>query len=285
MLATLCVPGIVDVHVHAMPDRMMSAVWAVFDRAREVYGMPWPIRYRGSDDTRREYLASIGVRRHTTLSYAHRPGVAAGLNAWSLAYAQQHPQVVPSATFYPESAAGAYVSDALATGAAVFKIHVDVGDFDVNDPLLEQVWGLVSEAGATVVAHVGSAPLPARFSGPVHLERLLRRHPRLRVIVAHFGLPETAEFLDLADRYDGVGLDTTMVGTDFMEHRWPLDRALLPRVRELGMAGRVFFGSDYPNIPYPYAHQVQALVRWDLGEAWLREVLWAAGARRFPAGE
>ncbi len=281
LVADLGIPGIFDVHVHAMPDPVMNAVWAVFDRAEEVYGTPWPITYRWPDEQRLAYLASIGVRRHSALCYAHRQGVAAGLNDWTREYARLHPQVLHCATFFPEAEAASYVSAAVESGAKLFKIHVEVGGFDVNDPLLDEVWGTLEQAGISTVAHVGSAPLPARYSGPQHLERLLRRHPSLQVIVAHFGVPEVAGFLDLADRFDGISLDTTMVGTDFMNRRWPVSPDLLPRVRDLGLAGRVFFGSDFPNIPYPFAHQVEALRRWSLGDDWLREVLWLAGDRRF----
>ena len=38
-------------------------------------------------------------------------------------------------------------------------------------------------------------------------------------------------------------------------------------------------GSDFPNIPYPYATQIEALVRLDLGDDWLRGVLWHNGVR------
>ena len=38
-------------------------------------------------------------------------------------------------------------------------------------------------------------------------------------------------------------------------------------------------GSDFPNIPYPYAHQLEALDRLELGDDWLRAVLWHNGAR------
>jgi uncharacterized protein len=283
LLAELGLPGIVDVHVHAMPDRLMAAVWDVFDRAEQVYGTAWPVLYRWSDDRRRKYLAAIGVARHSTLCYAHRPGMAVGLNHWTGEYARRYPQVLHSATFYPEPGAAGYVAEALSGGAKIFKIHVEVGNFDVNDPLLDGVWAMLSDAEVPVVAHIGSAPLPSPFSGPAFLERLLARFGRLQVIVAHFGVPEVEVFLDLADRYDGVALDTTMVGTDFMNRRWTVEAALLPRIAELGLAGRVFFGSDFPNIPYPYAHQVEALRRWDLGDDWLRTVLWEAGARRFAA--
>jgi predicted TIM-barrel fold metal-dependent hydrolase len=43
----------------------------------------------------------------------------------------------------------------------------------------------------------------------------------------------------------------------------------------------VLLGSDFPNIPYSYTHQIEALERLDLGDDWLRAVLWENGARLF----
>lgn len=43
----------------------------------------------------------------------------------------------------------------------------------------------------------------------------------------------------------------------------------------------MLFGSDFPNIPYPYLHQLHALERLDLGEDWLRAVFHDNGARLF----
>jgi uncharacterized protein len=34
----------------------------------------------------------------------------------------------------------------------------------------------------------------------------------------------------------------------------------------------VLLGSDFPNIPYPYLHQLEALARLELGADWLRAV-------------
>ena len=55
-----------------------------------------------------------------------------------------------------------------------------------------------------------SGPVAGRHTGPGPISRLLARHPRLPLIVAHMGMPEYAEFLDLADRYPEVRLDTTI---------------------------------------------------------------------------
>ena len=65
--------------------------------------------------------------------------------------------------------------------------------------------------------------------------RLLARHPRLRLVVAHLGMPEYAEFLTLAERYPGVLLDTTMAFTPFIDEAGaPFPAGELPRLRDLG---------------------------------------------------
>lgn len=126
--------------------------------------------------------------------------------------------------------------------------------------------------------HAGSGPVGNEFTGPASTERLLRRHPRLRLVLAHMGAPECAEFLALAERYDEVRLDTTMVFTDFFP-AYPPD--LVPRLRDVG--DRILLGSDFPTIPYPYAHQLEGLARLDLGGEWLRAVCWRNGADLFGA--
>ena len=84
-----------------------------------------------------------------------------------------------------------------------------------------------------------------------------------------------AEFLELAATYERVALDTTMAFTPFFDEMggaYPPE--LLPRLRDLGLAGKVHLGSDFPNIPYDYAEQLDALARLDLGDDWLRAVCW-----------
>ena len=116
------------------------------------------------------------------------------------------------------------------------------------------------------------------------MAELLARHPRLRLVIAHAGAPEYAEFLALAEAHERVALDTTMAFTDFFSEMGGVYPAeLLPRLRDLGLAGKVLLGSDFPNIPYPYAHQLEALTRLDLGDDWLRAVCWDNG-RAFIAG-
>lgn len=281
----LGIPGLADAHVHFLPPRLQRRVWEYFDAAGPLIGRAWPIRYRWPDRLRAAHLRAMGVRVFTALSYAHRPGMAAGLNDWSLGFARATPGCVPSATCYPEPDVASYVTGALDAGARVFKVHLQVGGFAPDDPLLAPAWGLLAEAGVPVVVHAGHAPVATAHTGPGPFGAVLARHPRLRAVVAHLGAPDYEPFLRLAEDYERVALDTTMVFTSFFDDVAPFPAAALPRLRSLGLAGKVLLGSDFPNIPYPYAEQIAGLARLGLGEAWLRAVCWHNGAGLLGTGE
>jgi hypothetical protein len=237
----LGLPGLIDVHVHFLPPRVQAKVWQYFGDGEKHYGVPWPLAYAVPDEERLAILDGLGVRAFPTLPYPHKAGMAAWLNDWSAEFAESHP--------------------------------------DPRDPLLDAVWGRLEETGTPVVIHCGSGPLRGEHTGPTPVTGLLERHPRLQLVIAHLGMPEYRDFLELAERYERVHLDTTMFATDFTERLMPFDPADLPRLAAL--RDKVLLGSDFPSIPYAYAHQLAALHRLDLGEEWLRAVLWGNGASLF----
>lgn len=263
-------PGIIDVHTHFMPKSVMDKVWAYFDSAGPLVGMEWPIQYRLEEDARLDRLRSYGVRAFTSMIYPHKPDMAAWLNQWAVEFAARNPDCLHTSTFYPEPGAAEYVAAALDAGTRVFKSHIQVGDYEPNDPLLDGVWGLLEDAGTPIVIHCGSGPAPGRFTGPEPIDALLARYPRLRLVIAHMGMPEYSDFLDLAERYERVHLDTTMAFTDFINDAAPLSAPDPARLREHG--DRILFGSDFPNIPYPYVHALEAVDRLGLGDDWVRAV-------------
>ncbi|MFF0435151.1 amidohydrolase family protein [Streptomyces sp. NPDC004327] len=275
----LGLPGLVDVHTHFMPQNVLDKVWAYFDSAGPLTGRPWPITYRAEEERRVELLREFGVIAFTSMLYPHKPGMAGWLNEWAAGFAARTPGCLHTATLFPEPGAAGYVRRALDDGARVFKVHVQVGGFDPNDELLDAVWGLLADSGTPVVIHCGSGPAPGAHTGPGPVAALLARHPRLRLIVAHMGMPEYAEFLDLAERYEGVHLDTTMAFTDFAEELAPFPAGELKRLEALG--DRILLGTDFPNIPYPYGHQLHALERLGLGGDWLRAVCHDNAVRLF----
>lgn len=276
----LGLPGIIDVHTHFMPKSVLDKVWHYFDSTGPLVGRPWPISYRTDESRRVETLRAFGVRRFTSLIYPHKPDMAAWLNQWAVGFAQSAPDCLATGTFYPEPGAAGYVAEAITAGTQVFKAHLQVGRYDPNDPLLDGVWGAIADAGIPVVIHCGSGPVPGEHTGPEPIRRLLRRHPALILIVAHMGMPEYGEFLDICRDFAGVRLDTTMAFTAFTNETMPFPDCEAHRLRQLG--DRILFGSDFPNIPYPYADAMTAITALPgVDDDWLRGVFYRNAARLF----
>lgn len=281
-VAGLGLPGLVDIHVHFMPDSVLRKVWAYFDRVSELHGIDWPIQYRLPEEQRLAVLRDLGVRAFAPLVYPHKPNMAAWLNEWALDFAARVPQAVPTATFFPEPGVESYLDTALRAGIRCVKVHVQVGAFDPRSPLLDKAWGMLADAGVPAVVHCGHGPWPGEYTGLDVFESVLRRHPELVAVLAHAGMPEWDKALDLVARFGNVHLDTTMVGVPFHGARralpadWP--------ARLVDVTDRIVLGTDFPNIPHPYATQLAAIEGWAeaderLGEPFLRAVLYENPAR------
>jgi uncharacterized protein len=278
----LGLPGLVDVHVHFLPEPVLRKVWGYFDRADEHYGMSWPVHYRLPETDRITVLRKLGVRTFAPLVYPHKPGMAAWLNSWVADFVAQVPEAVPTATFFPEPGVTDYLDEALRAGVRCVKAHVQVGGYHPNDPLLEGVWGLLADAGVPLVVHCGHGPLRGAHTGIEIFGEVLARHPRLVAVLAHAGMPQFGEALDLVRRYPRVHLDTTMVGVPFTEKFNPVPSDWAARLADIG--DRVVLGTDFPNIPYEYAAQLRAIAGWAgaddrLGVPFLRRVLHDTPAR------
>lgn len=280
--AQLGLPGLIDIHVHFLPESVQRKVWAYFDNAEENYGRPWPIHYRFDEPTRVTILRDLGVARYAPLVYAHKPGMAEWLTSWVLDFARNVPEAVPTATLYPEPEVTRYLGAALDAGARCVKVHVQVGGFDPADPLLDAAWAMLAEAGVPVVVHCGHGPLRGAHTGLDVFEQVLSDHPTLVTVLAHAGMPDYADAVKLALRYPNVYLDTTMVGTGFTEDFAPVPPDWPEHLVALG--DRMVFGTDFSQIPHEYAEQARVVHRWAaaddrLGIDFLRRVLHSTPAR------
>jgi hypothetical protein len=275
-VAGLGLPGLVDLHVHFLPESVLRKVWAYFDQASEHYGTPWPVRYRFGQDERLAVLRGLGVRAFAPLVYPHKPGMGEWLTSWVGEFADSVPEAVRTATIFPEPEVTGYLDAALRAGARAVKVHVQVGAYDPRDPLLDAAWGMIAEAGVPAIVHCGHGPLRGSHTGLDVFGEVLARHPRLVAVLAHAGMPEFDDACALVEKYPRTYLDTTMVGTAFTERICPLPPDWAARLAGLG--DRVVLGTDFPNIPYDYSEQLAAIASWAaaddrLGEPFLRRVL------------
>ena len=270
------VPAVVDAHVHVFPDPVFEAVRGWF----EEYG--WPIRYRLSSKTLIGFLLARGVSHVVALQYAHKPGIARGLNRYLADLCACFPgRVTGMATVFPgEPEAGAILREAFAMGLAGVKLHAHVQCCDMQSEGVDQVCSVCLHEGKPLVAHAGREPKsPAYKCDPYVLcsaaktERLLQRYPGLKMCVPHLGMGEFDAYRRLIEAYDTLWLDTTMAIADF----FLLDEEV--RLSAL-RTERIMYGTDFPNIPYAWDRELKKLMAHGLDPEALSAVL-GGNARAF----
>jgi len=226
---------LVDAHVHLLPDRLAAAIRSFLER-----GLPGYVLYPHQLDTARAALDAAGVTRCWSLPYAHKPGMARDLNRWMAETFTGDPLVVGGATLHPGDDVAAEVAEALdVLGLRLVKLHCSVGAFAADDERLDPLWRRVSDTGHPVVVHAGHALNGQTTAAELEpLERVARRWPEARIVLAHCGAPATGAALDLLRRAPALCADLTPVGPAL---------AAVSRDQVAGLEHRLLFGSDAPN--------------------------------------
>jgi predicted TIM-barrel fold metal-dependent hydrolase len=233
------------------------------------------VRYQGDTDDLISTLLASGVERFVFSTYAHRPGLAESLNAWSADLARRHPASVPLATFHPADDVARLAPIAFSElGLAGMKVHCQVQQCFPDDPGLWPAYRVAERLGKVVLIHSGPAPERSPFADHRRLERALRRFPDLRFVVAHLGADRFDEYFELMDRYDQLYLDTTMVFAGFFDWQPPLSGLV-------AFQDRVLYGSDFPNLPYPVDQGIAGLQALQLGPNIEDKILYSNAARLF----
>lgn len=169
------------------------------------------------------------------------------------------------------------MSRALDDGCIGLKLHEDVQRLAVDDLRFEPVYRALAERDALLLVHVGPIPWSyPRDAGAARVARVLERHPDLTVVVAHFGSPDTLRYFDLMARHPRLYLDTTMVFAPGSPVANPI--AIDPALIE-AHAGRILYGTDFPNIPYPYGSERAGIERLGLSDDALQAILHGNAAR------
>lgn len=259
-------------HTHLHPPRLFAAIRRWFAE-----NSTWVLSHPTDPGLVARTLREHGVERFAFCSYAHKPGIARDLNAWLAETARAlGPSAVPLATVHVADRDP--VDDmrtALTAGCAGLKIHEDVQRMRIDDVRLGDVLDAVAAREGFVLVHVGRIPWTTQTDdGPRRVADVLARHPRLRVVVAHFGVPDSARYLALAAREPRLFLDTTMAFAADSPMRATASREEVERG-----AGQIVYGTDYPNIPYPYRDELAALDALGLSDGALRRIT-AENARR-----
>jgi predicted TIM-barrel fold metal-dependent hydrolase len=244
-----------DSHVHLFPPRVFHSIWRWFDKNA------WGIRYHLQTEQVIEFLASRGVSRFVALHYSHKPGMAAVLNQFVADASRGNPQIVPFATVMPgEPDAKEVLRDAFGRlGLRGVKLQCHVQQMPADDPRMLEVYEVCQDAGRPVVIHSGREPsFPAygvdtrALCGADQIDRVLKKFPRLTLVVPHLGADEFSAYEALLDQHEHLYLDTTMAISDAFTQGPPA--SLFP-----GRASRLLYGTDFPNLPYAWDRELKKL--------------------------
>ncbi|OZJ03541.1 hypothetical protein BZG36_04175 [Bifiguratus adelaidae] len=285
---------VIDAHTHIFPPPLMNAVWRFFEQHY------WPVVYKQTyEHSQVDILIDRGVHHVVLLQYAHKNGIARGLNEY------MHKTVERMNAKYGRS-----VATGLATvmpgepdaepilveafekyGLAGVKLHSHVQVIQPNDPRMDPIYRVCTRYKKPVLIHAGREPnsrahkKDAKDLCHVDFVRdVLDRFPDLVLCIPHLGFNETTEYMNLLRQYPNLYLDTTMQ----LGRVWPAiqgsttDDEFEVLFREF--ADRILYGTDFPQLPNAWYSEYRNLaVRnlWKVSEENLDKILYKNAIRLY----
>ena len=161
-------------------------------------------------------------------------------------------------------------------GLKGLKLNPALQDFDPVGPAALEIYGEAERLEMPILIHTGitfSNRFSIRYNQPLPLDDIARKHPKLRICLAHMGWPWVWDTVAVAVRNPNVYVDTagTYAGTP-LENIRQITSLIPIRVIENSLGDSLMFGSDYPRIEINkmFAAISQLPLRKDVLEAILR---------------
>lgn len=225
---------IFDAHTHIYPEKIAL-------KASSTIGEFYNIRMKFDGTTRRlmSLADEFGVEKCLVHSVATTSHQVSRINDFICDECAAHPgRMIGFSTLHPDfETPYEELCRVKGLGLKGVKLHPDFQKFEISDPRMDDAYRAMAELGLPVLFHTGDKRY--NWSSPAHIPVILKKHPALKVICAHFGAysqwGEAAECL----KGEGVWVDTS--SSFFMIT--PEDAK-----RYISLYGeeKVLFGSDYP---------------------------------------
>jgi len=255
---------IIDFHVHLFPDKMCDAIWDTF-----IKNYNWNIIHKYYYQECITRLRQAGVSTIVHSNYAHRAGIAEGLNLWNKKILQEYDNLYCFASYHPDDDHALEMAGRILENPKIlgFKLHFLVQNFYPFDERLFPLYEMVIRNKKHLLFHIGTGPVGNQYVGLEHFTKVLEKFPELPATVAHLGAHEYAGFIGLLDRNPGLYLDTAFCFFSPPYDGYNLGPDYLEKYKS-----RLLYGSDYPNLIAPREEEIENLLKMGLSQEFYDKV-------------
>jgi len=242
---------IIDFHAHIYPSK-------IADKATKSVGDFYnsPMTCNGSSEALIESGSKIGVSNYIVHSVATKPLQVESINNYILGECMAHPEFIGFAAIHPDyDSFEEELKRCVAAGMKGVKIHPDFQKFQVDSPLMDDIYDCIEALNLVILVHAGDYRYD--FSGPARISHVLEKHPGLKLIAAHFGgyteWDESLKYL--------VGKNVWF-DTSSTLFKLPVEKA--DEMIKLHGYEKMLFGSDFPM--WDHEGELERFNKLDLSE-------------------
>lgn len=224
---------IIDFHAHIYPKK-------IAEKASSAIGDFYSanICYTGLSEELIESGKKIGVEKYIVHSTATKAPQVESINNFIIGEVDLHKEFIGFGTVHPEYE---HFEDELKriknAGLKGVKLHPDFQKFQIDTTEMDSIYEVLASLKMPVLVHAGDCRYD--FSGPKRIANVLKKHPSLILIAAHFGgyteWEQSCEFL--------VG---KKVYFDTSSTLWKLPIAKANEMLKAHGVENFLFGSDFP---------------------------------------
>ncbi|MBW1892268.1 MAG: amidohydrolase family protein [Deltaproteobacteria bacterium] len=262
---------IIDFHVHLFPDKLLDAIWNAFS-TRYKWDVLYKLYYRDCVN----FLNERNVTPVVYSNYAHKKGIAEGLNQWNMKILDEFPNLYCFAAFHPDDDNGMEIAENILSHPKVlgFKLQLLVQNFYPYDERLFPLYDLVMEKNKRILFHAGTGPIGNQYVGIKNFKKMLKKYPDIPANIAHMGALEYKEFMDLLNNHENLYFDTAFTFFKNADMGFNLDSSYLELNKD-----RILYGSDFPNLIFPREEEINTLLEMGLSDEFYQKIFFDNGMK------
>lgn len=255
---------IIDAHAHIFPPKLSQKA---SNSIGDFYNTE--IKYNGSADELIKSGEKISVDYYVVHSTATKQDQVCPINDFIINSCREESRFIGFGTMHPEYRDIAGEFDRMVSGGLKgLKLHPDFQRFAVDDPKFDPVYEELVSRKLPVLIHAGDYRFD--YSGPQRFARVLKKHPGLKMIAAHFGgyTQWGDSLLHLAGKDCWFDTSSTL---------WQLSPEEAGKIIRKHGVERFLFGSDFPM--WDHREELKKLELLNLKSRDLDAVLWGNAAK------